>query len=69
MATDGEVALQYSTTKGYLPLRKYIATRYAQKGLQISPVNLLIANGSQQGLDLLGKAFLDEENILERPVI
>ena len=69
LATDGEVALQYSTTEGYLPLRKYIATRYAQKGLQISPDNILITNGSQQGLDLLGKAFLDKGDLtlLERP--
>jgi 2-aminoadipate transaminase len=69
LATDGGAALQYSTTEGYLPLRKYIAARYAKKGLQIPPDNILITNGSQQGLDLLGKVFIDKSDLilLERP--
>lgn len=28
---DGKNALQYSTTEGYLPLRKYISIRYSKK--------------------------------------
>ncbi len=65
----GEAALQYSTTEGYLPLREVIAQRYAKKGVNVNPSEILITNGSQQGLDLLGKVFLNKGDsvILERP--
>jgi len=65
----GEAALQYSTTEGYLPLREMIADRYAKKGVKVSASEILITNGSQQALDLLGKVFLNKGDgvILERP--
>lgn len=56
---DGRVALQYSTTEGYRPLREFIADRYRKRlGLTISPDEILITNGSQQCLDLIGKVFI-----------
>lgn len=67
---DAADALQYSTTEGYMALRKYISERYKTvKGLNIEPKNILITTGSQQGLDLLGKTFLNENDrvILEKP--
>jgi 2-aminoadipate transaminase len=70
MAEDGRNALQYSTTEGYLPLRQYIAERYfTKKGLKVGPDEILITNGSQQGLDLIGKAFLNKADriVIERP--
>ncbi|RAK10247.1 2-aminoadipate transaminase [Halanaerobium saccharolyticum] len=68
--SSGQEALQYSNTEGFLPLRKIIAERYKEKkGIKILPKNILITNGSQQGLDLLGKIFLNkgDEVILEEP--
>ncbi|MDH5361506.1 MAG: PLP-dependent aminotransferase family protein [Gammaproteobacteria bacterium] len=68
--TGGTEVLQYSTTEGYLPLREYIARRYEEKmGLKVDPKNILITNGSQQGLDLLGKTLLNDGDdvILEAP--
>ena len=61
--------LQYANTEGYLPLREQIAKRYARKGLVINPNNILITNGSQQGLDLLGKVFINEGDavLIEEP--
>lgn len=61
--------LQYANTEGYLPLRKKIAERYAKKGLSVNPKNILITNGSQQGLDLLGKIFINENDpvLMEEP--
>lgn len=51
---------QYGFTEGFLPLREWIAARYRQKyGFEVDPSQILITNGSQQGLDLLGKVFLD----------
>ncbi|MHC4322862.1 MAG: aminotransferase-like domain-containing protein [Planctomycetota bacterium] len=67
---DGENVLQYSTTEGYLPLREYIAERYfLQRGLQAGPDEILITNGSQQGLDLISKVFVNKGDrvIIERP--
>lgn len=63
LETDGEDALQYSTTEGYAPLRKWIAERYKKTAdMDIDPDCILITNGSQQGLDLLGKTFINEKD-------
>jgi len=61
--------LQYANTEGYLPLREQIAARYARKGLTVSAGDILITNGSQQGLDLLGKVFVNEGDavLIEEP--
>lgn len=67
---EGSTVLQYSTTEGYLPLREYIAARYKKRfNITISPDEILITNGSQQALDLLGKIFIDtgDHVLLERP--
>jgi 2-aminoadipate transaminase len=67
---DGKVALQYSTTEGYRPLRQFIADRYKKRlGLEISPDEILITNGSQQCLDLIGKVLINpgDHVAIERP--
>jgi 2-aminoadipate transaminase len=56
---DGNAALQYGPTDGYAPLREWIAARLSATGARIEPANVLLTSGSQQGLDLLGKALLD----------
>ncbi|MCU0629815.1 MAG: PLP-dependent aminotransferase family protein [Methanoregulaceae archaeon] len=70
LTDDGISALQYSTTEGYQPLREFIAQRYLKRsGLAISPENILITNGSQQCLDLIGKLFINRNDpvAIERP--
>jgi len=52
-------ALQYSTTEGYLPLRRWIAGYMAGKGVAAGPDNVIVTTGSQQGLDLIGRLMLD----------
>jgi 2-aminoadipate transaminase len=56
---QGAMALQYSTTEGYLPLREMIARHSVRYGIKITPENVLITSGSQQALDLLGKILID----------
>ena len=56
---QGAIALQYSTTEGYLPLREMIVRHSANYGIKITPENVLITSGSQQALDILGKIFID----------
>lgn len=66
----GTSALQYAATEGYRPLREFIARRYWEKrGLRVDPDEILLLNGSQQGLDLIGKLFIDTGDmvLLERP--
>lgn len=66
---EGEQVLQYSTTEGYTPLRDFIAKRYSHQGLNVDSDDILITNGSQQCLDLVGKIFLDPDDgvVMERP--
>ncbi len=67
---EGMQALQYTSTEGYYPLREFIAHRYRQRyGLDIPPEQILITNGSQQALDLIGKVFINpgDQVLLERP--
>jgi len=59
LAEEGAVALQYATTEGFAPLREKIAERYAARGTRVRAEDVLILNGSQQGLDLVAKVFLD----------
>jgi 2-aminoadipate transaminase len=65
LAENGPAALQYSVTEGEPALREWIAARYkAKKNLDIDPANILVTNGSQQSLDLLGKVFLDPGDLV-----
>ncbi len=57
--TAPAAALQYGPTEGYLPLREWVAQRYSKDGVRIDVDQVLITTGSQQGLDLLGKALVD----------
>lgn len=58
---DGARALQYSSTEGYFPLRQYIAERYMKtRGLKVDPEEIIITNGAQQGLDLVGKILVNK---------
>jgi 2-aminoadipate transaminase len=57
--TEGAQALQYGTTEGYRPLREYLATTMHKYGVPAVPGNVLLTNGSQQALDLIGKLFIN----------
>jgi 2-aminoadipate transaminase len=66
----GADVLQYSNSEGDLQLRELISKRYlAKQGLSVSLDNIIITNGAQQGIDLLGKAFLDKGDrvLIEEP--
>ncbi len=59
MTNHPREALQYSITQGAIELRELIAERVSKQGLPVTAENILITTGSQQGLDLIGRAFLD----------
>lgn len=62
---DGKTALQYGPTEGYSLLRSIIAKeRMVPAGVNVDESNILITNGSQQGLDFTGRVFLDKDDII-----
>lgn len=69
LQTQGEIALQYSATEGYRPLKEFLAEKLLKYGILVEPENILTTNGSQQGLDLIGKMFVDPNSciITSRP--
>ncbi|WP_432662029.1 PLP-dependent aminotransferase family protein [Wukongibacter baidiensis] len=61
---NGREALQYSPTEGFPPLREKIAKRMEFVGVNTEADNILITNGSQQGLDFSGKIFLNPDDVV-----
>lgn len=56
---EGPQSLQYSVTEGYPPLKNYLVEKMRKYGVPAEEENILIVNGSQQALDLIGKVFLN----------
>src|SRR4051812_20206393 len=52
-------ALQYAASEGFGPLRDWVSAMLRAKGVDAPAERVLITNGSQQGLDLVGKVMLD----------
>ncbi len=59
LRTKGEQALQYSPTEGLIPLKECLAEKMQKYGVPAEPENILLTNGSQQALDLIGRIFID----------
>ncbi len=51
--------MQYGASEGEWPLRQLLAAQMQQLGLQCSAEQVLILSGSQQGIDLVAKLFID----------
>src|SRR5690348_7722851 len=69
LESKGPMALQYSASEGYTPLREYLAQKMAKYGIIAGPENVLITSGSQQALDLIGKLLINSGDriLLEAP--
>jgi 2-aminoadipate transaminase len=59
----GAVALQYGPTEGEPALREEIAKWMRREKATVKPENILVTSGSQQGLDIIAKIFLDPNDI------
>jgi len=56
-----EIALSYSATEGYGPLREKIAKRMrTTAGVKCSADNIMLLSGSQQGLEMAAKIFVNK---------
>jgi 2-aminoadipate transaminase len=60
----GATALQYGTTEGEAPLREEISKWMMREKSTVKPENILVTAGSQQGLDIVSKVFLDPKDIV-----
>ncbi len=70
MELRGAAALQYSVTEGLSEMRRWVAERMTRRtGRIFEAEDVTIVNGSQQGLDLVGKIFLDpgDHVVMENP--
>ena len=69
LTQSGVEALQYGPTEGYVPLRQHIVEQMRSYGVQAKPENVLITNGSQQALDLIGKLLVNpgDQILVEEP--
>ena len=66
---DGPASLQYDVTEGYRPLKEFLCDWLGQHGLPCAPDEMMLTNGSQQALDLVGKIFLNPNDhvLVENP--
>lgn len=64
MEEQGAQALQYGPTEGYKPLREQILKRMAKVHVNMDADQLLITNGSQQGLEFTAKIFINPGDVI-----
>lgn len=61
----GDRLLQYGSTEGLKDLREELIDFMDWRGIKVPEIsNILIVSGSQQGLDMLGKVFIDKGDII-----
>ena len=64
LSARGAEALQYGPSEGFLPLREWIATEMGGRGVVADARDVLVTNGSQQVLDLVGKLLLNPGDVV-----
>jgi 2-aminoadipate transaminase len=69
LARDGAAAFQYILTRGLGALLDAVRDYAAAKGITATPAQVLVTEGSQQGLDLVSRVLLDPGDVVlvERP--
>ena len=60
----GPESLQYSLTTGVPMLKQFIASRISTIGFDFSPDAIQITQGSQQGLDIIGRVFIQPGSVV-----
>jgi len=61
---NGTIALQYSVTAGVDKLQEVLVSRYKNKGVDLSAGDIQITGGSQQGLDIIGRVFIEPGSVV-----
>jgi 2-aminoadipate transaminase len=61
---DWKAGLQYGEAEGYRPLREWVAADLTARGVPTGVEQIVIVNGSQQGIDLIARAFLQPGDVV-----
>lgn len=56
--------LQYGPTRGHRPLIDAIVDIQKTRGMNVTPAQVMVTTGSQQGLYLIGRAFFDPGDVV-----
>ncbi len=69
LVEEPSTVLGYSPTPGFSALREYLAERQSRLGMPAAAGEILVTSGSLQGLDILGRVFLNRGDriIVEAP--
>jgi len=69
LEVEGSRVLDYGPSRGYAPLREWLAGRINRRGIEVSADQVLIVNGSQHGLDLVARLLFrsGERVLVEEP--
>lgn len=62
VAPHGPTLFSYGDSRGYFPLREFIARRMHIHGVACGPHNILITNGAQNGFELILKLLTEPGN-------
>ena len=55
---EGAKILQYGSSEGYVPLKRYLQNRLRRDGIPVELDEILITNGCQQSLDLVRRSLV-----------
>jgi len=64
LTKHGSQALQYGPSEGVPVLREWVAAEMGRRGVKAAAADVLMTNGSQQVLDLVGKLFLNPGDVV-----
>lgn len=64
LAEDWKGGLQYGEAEGYRPLREWVAADLSARRAPVTADQILITNGSQQGIDLIARALLNPGDVV-----
>ncbi len=62
--SHGHTAVQHLPSDGFYPLRESISKFMGDRGIYRSAAETMVLSGSQQGLDLVARAFIDPGDIV-----
>jgi len=61
---QGPAVFGYGEPEGYRPLREWLAVHMTERGVRVGADGVLIVNGSQQGLDLVARVFVEPDDLV-----
>jgi 2-aminoadipate transaminase len=64
LSNYGPESMQYTLTTGVPLLKQFLAKRISTAGCEFSPDSIQITGGSQQGLDVVGRIFIEPGSVV-----